>query len=71
MNVLYSMVYKYCAKSVDAEENQNDTEMVFHMTFVVYFTFMLVWSMICYLFSLYSVLLISIKWMDIHVITDR
>lgn len=42
MNVLYSMVYKYCAKSVDAEENQNDTEMVFHMTFVVYFTFMLV-----------------------------
>lgn len=42
MNVLYSMVYKYCAKSVDAEENQNDTEMVFHMTFIVYFTFMLV-----------------------------
>lgn len=42
VTVLYSKVYKNCVKSIDAEKNQHDTEIIFHMTFVVYFAFMLV-----------------------------
>lgn len=48
MNVtaLYSKLYKNYTEPANSEKNKHDTEIIFHMTFVVCFDFMLVWSMI-------------------------